>query len=133
MQWDGSPNAGFSTATPWLPVSEDFHRRNVKSLAEDPASILTLYKRLLDLRRTRRALSVGDYVSVLCERNLMVYERRKGAERLLVALNFGHEPENVALTGGASVVLSTHLDRAGETLSGRCTVRPDEGVILALT
>jgi alpha-glucosidase len=60
----------------------------------------------------------------------MAYERYDGAERLVVALNFGHETESVALPRrSARVLVSTHLDRVGETLTETCTLRPDEGVI----
>ena len=39
----------------------------------------------------------------------------------------------LAIEGGAgTILLSTHLDREGETISGGCELRPDEGVIVAL-
>jgi alpha-glucosidase len=130
MQWDGSPHAGFSTTEPWLPIPADFHRRNVKVLAEAPRSMVALYKGLIELRRRHRALSVGGYAQITCEGNVMAFERYDGAERLVVALNFGHESEAVALPGrSATVVMSTYMDRVGETLTGTCVLRPDEGVI----
>ena len=105
----------------------------MKALAEDPRSILTLYKRLIGLRRERLALSVGSYVRVMCEGSVMAYERHHGNERLLVALNLGHEPESVPLRDACgTLLLSTHLDRAGEARSGRCDLRPDEGVVVEL-
>jgi alpha-glucosidase len=134
MQWDDSPHAGFTTGTPWLPVSEDFHRRNVKALAEDPGSTLTLYKRLLELRRSRRALNTGACTQVRCEGNVISYERISDNERLLVVLNLGHTAEIAPLRNrSGSILLSTHLDRAGERVSGSCTLRADEGVIVDLS
>jgi alpha-glucosidase len=132
MQWDDSSQAGFTTGTPWLPVAENFHTRNVKALAADETSILALYRRLIRLRHQRTALSVGRYSQVHCERNVMSYQRSHGGERLEILLNFGHEPERVRLQGPGTVLLSTHLDRAGETLSENCDLRPDEGVIVEL-
>ena len=133
MQWDGSMHAGFSATEPWLPIPHDFHRRNVKVLAEDPRSILSLYKRLIELRRRHRALSVGRYSQVRCDGHVMAFERFDDGERMLVALNFGNVPESLALGARrGSVLLSTHLDRVGDRLSGECKLRPDEGLIVAL-
>src|SRR5687768_3061168 len=61
MQWDDSPQAGFTTGTPWLPVAENFHSRNVKALAADDVSILNLYRHLIRLRHERNALGIGRY------------------------------------------------------------------------
>ena len=60
MQWDDGQNAGFSAAEPWLPLSEDWPTRNVEGQRSDPASMLTLYRRLLALRRDHAALAVGE-------------------------------------------------------------------------
>jgi alpha-glucosidase len=132
MQWDDSDYAGFSSTETWLPVADDFRSRNVKAMTPHARSILSLYRNLIALRRERKALNIGSYSKVRCAGNLMVYERRDGADRLLIALNFGHSEEAVALDGSARVLLSTHLDRADAAISGRCALRPDEGVILEI-
>ncbi len=51
MQWDATPNAGFSTSTPWLPLAGDFAHENVINLDADAHSILSLYKALIKLRK----------------------------------------------------------------------------------
>ena len=50
MQWDASPNAGFTTGTPWLPPV-DPAERNVADERGNPASVLSLTRRLIELRR----------------------------------------------------------------------------------
>jgi hypothetical protein len=62
----------------------------------------------------------------------MTYQRHDADERLEILLNFGHEPDHVRLETPGTVLLSTHLDRAGEGVSGTCDLRPDEGLIVAL-
>ncbi len=59
MQWDSSPHAGFSTMETWLPVAPDFAQVNVEVQRGDSRSPLTLFKRLIDLRRSDDALSMG--------------------------------------------------------------------------
>lgn len=135
MQWDGSANAGFSTVPPWLPVSDDYSVVNVQSESEDPQSILTLYRRLLALRRAHTALAVGSYEDVATTGHLLAYVRESGDERFLVALNFGADPYELSLdtlASGGRVVLSTHLDREDEPLRRSVGLRGNEGVIVRL-
>ena len=61
MQWSDGMAAGFTTGAPWLPIADDFSMNNVAVLRDDPRSILTLYHRLIGLRRAEPALSVGAY------------------------------------------------------------------------
>jgi alpha-glucosidase len=51
MQWDGSPNGGFTTGHPWLPPI-DPQERNVKAQRADPDSLLNHYRRLIQSRRS---------------------------------------------------------------------------------
>jgi alpha-glucosidase len=51
MQWDSKAYAGFSTTEPWLPLAPDWPSDNVENLQQDPASILSLYRNLMTLRR----------------------------------------------------------------------------------
>jgi alpha-glucosidase len=49
MQWDPSPQGGFTTGEAWLPLV-DPRRRNVADQRDDPASMLTLVRELIALR-----------------------------------------------------------------------------------
>ncbi|MEH3036352.1 MAG: alpha-amylase family glycosyl hydrolase [Sphingomonas adhaesiva] len=122
MPWDDSAFAGFSTVEPWLPLNADWRTRNVAAQDGDPSSMLTLYRRLLALRRARPALGLGDIALVEADRDVLAYERRYGGERLLVALNLSDEPRAMPFAG--EVLLST--------LAGRDDgLRPNEGVVLS--
>jgi len=135
MQWDESANAGFSTARPWLPVSDDYSVVNVRAQGSDPQSILTLYRRLLALRRAHEALSVGSYQPVAMTGHLLAYLRQAADERFFVALNFGADPHELSLDGLADMgrtVLSTHLDRKDTGPVRSVGLRANEGVIVQL-
>jgi alpha-glucosidase len=132
MQWDDSPQAGFSTAEPWLPLAEDWATRNVESQRSDPGSMLTLHRRLLGLRRDHPALAVGGYRAVpLGIAEVFAYERFADGAVLRVLLNFGAASQDLPLPeGGWTVLLSTRAGRAGETASLTLALEPAEGVIL---
>ncbi len=134
MQWSATSNAGFSppdTSELWLPLAPDYRTINVAHQLEDPTSILNLYRRLLALRKTTPALQRGDYRPLDgMPETCYVFERRAGAERILVALNFSGQDQNLPWSEGR-VVLSTHLDRAGEKLQGVLALRGHEGLIIA--
>ena len=133
MPWDGSANAGFTTARPWLPLNADWPTRNVAQMAEEPHSILTLYRRLLAMRRTHPALSVGDFALLDAEGDVLAYERRHGAERLIVALNLGRQPHRLQLPDWASdcrPLLSTLAVAAPAVNGALLLLRGNEGVIL---
>jgi glycosidase len=142
MPWDDTPNAGFSTAAPWLPLNADWRDRNVARLAAAPGSMLTLHRSLLALRRARPALSIGALTLIdgaFADADVLAYERRHGDERLLVALNLGHAPRELTLppwAHGARVLLSTiaappDAPDANATTGDRLVLRADEGVVLA--
>jgi alpha-glucosidase len=131
MPWDGSANAGFTTGEPWLPPNADWTVRNVSALSDDRHSILTLYRRLIALRRERKALHAGSYRLIDSEDDVLVFERRHGGEPcLLVALNFSGEERHLTLPGEARPLLSTEFDRDGETVGAALRLRPAEGVIV---
>jgi len=134
MQWDASPNAGFCPpeVAPWLPLSNDAGVVNVTAKRADPRSILSLYRRLIELRRATPALSVGAYGTASTTPDVLAYTRELGAQRLLIALNFTPRPQSVRVEDGALLV-STHLDREGEAVGTTLELRADEGVVIAVT
>jgi alpha-glucosidase len=134
MQWDTSPNAGFSDVEPWLPVADDCATRNVAVQSADPTSILNLYRRLLRYRRSSPALLGGAYQALDADDDCFVYLRVAGDERRLVALNFAGDPRRVSVAGegAGQVAISTHLDRQGSESLSDLELRPHEGVIVEL-
>lgn len=135
MQWDASSNAGFSTGTPWLPVSADYQTRNVAAQKLDPTSMLTLQHRLIGLRRAERALSVGSYAPVRSRGTVLAYIREYDGTRMLIALNLGEDPQKIELRKGYAsgrILISTKLDRETEAVRDRISLRGDEGVVVKL-
>jgi alpha-glucosidase len=139
MQWDASPNAGFSPAgakAPWLPLAANYREVNVARELDDPRSILSLYRRLLAYRKAAPALMWGTYHSVNAGSDeCFVFERQAGDQRLGVALNFSGRDQRLRLprTPRGRIVLSTGLDREGEVDLTEFTLRANEGVILDLS
>jgi alpha-glucosidase len=136
MQWDGGPGAGFTTGDPWLPLAADYAERNVAAQREDAGSLLSLTRHLLELRRATPALSVGAYATVEAEvHQVYAYLRELGAERMLVALNFGDQPATLDLAAvGVSgrVVACTHMDSAVPVALAALKLRPYEGLVVVV-
>jgi alpha-glucosidase len=134
MQWDATPHAGFSTRQPWLPVTRDYQMLNVAIAQANPDSILTLYQRIIALRRAEPALHAGCYRLVCATNDMLAYTRRAGTRRFLVALNLSEKPVQVPFPelSPARIVLSTHLDREGDACERSIDLRAEEGAICAL-
>ena len=130
MPWDASPNAGFSTVEPWLPLNADWPMRNVAAQEADPNSLLHLHRKLLRLRREYYALSIGTFELLDSADETLIYRRKHESEELVVALNLGSQTRACRLPDRERVkrVLASTLGEPA--LSGK--LRPDEGLILQL-
>jgi len=60
MQWSSSPQAGFTTGTPWQELGPDWEYSNVANQTDDPSSLLAHYRDLILARNQHAALRVGD-------------------------------------------------------------------------
>jgi alpha-glucosidase len=110
MQWNAERHAGFTAGEPWLPVADDFLTANVAVERVDATSLLSLYRRLIGLRRAEPALSVGEYAPLPAGEDLIAYVRKAGGRRLVVVLNLGAKSRsfNLAdLESDAILLLST--------------------------
>jgi alpha-glucosidase len=136
LPWDTSPNAGFTTGTPWLPLAAHAQAMNVAVERDDPTSMLTLYRCLLALRRATPVLATGAYVPLIAQGDILAYRRMDAEQTYCIVLNLCGQPQRFDLNqvaGAQKVVLSTYLDRAGEVAQGLLTLRGDEGIILEPT
>jgi alpha-glucosidase len=132
MQWSEARNGGFSTGEKtWLPCG-DFKTVNVARQTNDPYSMLALYRRLIELRKSTPALVEGSYREIDgAPDDCLVFHRDTAAQHLIVALNFTAEPREIDLPAG-KILLSTLDARAKGSTKSPLTLAPDEGVIVML-
>ena len=96
--------------------------------------ILSLYKRLIVLRKSSPPLLAGSYHPIAAQGDLLIYRREAEGRAVIVALNLGPDPIAVttsAIRFGSEILLSTFLDREGERLEGVLDLRGNEGVVVA--
>ncbi|NDZ17905.1 alpha-amylase [Variovorax sp. WS11] len=133
MPWSSAPQAGFTTGTPWLRLADDWPERNVESQARDAASMLTLYRRLIALRRAQPALNRGDYEALESDEEVLAYAREFEGQRVVVLLNFGASAAALspALLPAHSIVLaSTNPTRPEPIEKEGLVLAPCEGVVV---
>ncbi len=108
MLWDGTANAGFSTAPIekiYIPQDPNPERMTVEKAEADPASLLNYVRGLLRLRKEVKALGADAswrLVSSLEQPYPMVYERRLGSERCYVVINPSAKAVSVTLPSEAA-------------------------------
>jgi oligo-1,6-glucosidase len=89
MQWNDSPNAGFTTGTPWLPVNPNYRQINVAEAVDDPNSIFHYFRRVIALRHADPVVAYGDFTMLLPDDELVyAYTRALDGVSLLVVANF---------------------------------------------
>lgn len=134
LQWSNEQYAGFSMTTPWLPVSEDFEICNVLAQIDDPFSMLSLYRRLIQLRKEHKVLQTGHYKAIETnETSCFAYIRFDDETCLLVLLNFSTEvllPKLQVSQSNGDIVLSTLMDKDEEVIIDKVQLRPSEGLII---
>ena len=93
MQWDDSPNAGFSSASAqnlYLPIDTKEDRPLVSHQEQDADSLLHRVRKLIELRKSHPALcATGNFEIYFAEagKTPLAYFRRKDDDELLVVIN----------------------------------------------
>lgn len=111
MQWEASPSGGFTDGAAWL-APTDPAARNIADQDRDPASILSLYRELIALRR-----ELDGPVEVLdADQQLVAFTRGDH----LIAVNAGRERAPVPVHG--DVILRTAGDPGAPLAPGEAFV-----------
>jgi alpha-glucosidase len=105
MPWTAEEaQGGFSHAKPWLPMPEE-HRRLAVSLQEaDPNSLLQFTRRIIALRKAYPVLQTGAFQPLASDGDVLAFERRDGADRLLCVFNLSAEATAFPLPDGWNVI-----------------------------
>ncbi|WP_128926224.1 alpha-amylase family glycosyl hydrolase [Bradyrhizobium guangxiense] len=133
MRWDDSPQGGFTTGDPWLPLERPDGAANVAAQQRDERSMLMLFRALMALRREHACLRRGGYEPLRAQNDILAYKRTDGGSGFLVVLNIAAEPRKCHWQGRGRLLLSTHLDRPPAPLpDASILLRGNEGVIIAV-
>jgi alpha-glucosidase len=110
MPWSSTqPNLGFSTGSPWLPADESHRLLAVEAQEESSNSVLAFTRECLAFRRTHPALRQGAMTIVEAGRQLLVFERTSGSERIRCTFNLSEQRSPFRL-GGDTLIGTGDID-----------------------
>ncbi len=132
MQWDSSPNAGFSSSSStWLPVNPNRKTINVESEFKDPHSLLSFYKKLIAIHNQSDILCLGTFRPYKTSGDLFAFSRSLKGKSILVLINLGKKnvkvPQGLARVSG-HVLLGNYIDAKASNRK----LRPYESLIIQL-
>ncbi len=119
MPWQsGTPHAGFTSGTPWLPVKATHSALNVAAQEADPDSSLAYYRKILGWRRNHPAMLTGDIEFFDTDEPVLAWRRTAGNKDFICVFNLSPEPRVVALEGVELALepISNNADLAGASL-----------------
>ena len=111
MPWRAAaPNGGFTTGTPWLPMSDANRARAVDAAEADPAALLHWTRTVLAARRAEPVLRRGDLKLLAVTEDLIAFRRRLGTSAITCVANLSPEPAPwpARITRRGTVVLATN-------------------------
>lgn len=129
MPWtEGKPNAGFSTAEPWLPLDRNHVSRAVDRQAGDPESVLSFFQRVIRYRRQNPAMTRGGLVFLPSPPDTLLFLREYDERRLLCGFNLSDRAQvfdvdgvrelRIELEAGAPAVVLNSAQVSVEGYSG---------------
>ena len=93
MAWtDDARAAGFTSGTPFRPLSPNASRRNAAGERARRDGLFAFYKAMIALRNDHPALARGEYFAAHAAGTVMSHQRRLGDEHLLLVFNYGTAP-----------------------------------------
>ena len=114
MQWDDTENAGFTTGTPWIKVNDNYDKINARSQVDDPDSIFSCYRKLVELRKDYPVFVDGKFTLLLeDDENIFAYSRKNEEKTMIVVCNFFDKEIPMPLAKeceGMEVLISNYKD-----------------------
>lgn len=114
VQWDNTPNAGFTTGTPWIDVNPNYWQINAAEQLNREDSVFRFYQKLIRLRHENEIIAYGSYELILPDHpQLFAYTRQWEGKKLLVVCNLTGKAAEAALPGefaGGRLLISNYSD-----------------------
>jgi len=142
LQWDSSENAGFTDVgvETWLPLEPHYKEINVEIQETDPESMLSCYKKLLEIRMNTPALHSGSIqikdLGKSHKDSVLAYERlyytNDFQQIVQIVLNFSDAPQQLqGFEGQKTLLFSTRVD-SNPLQDDSIRLEPLEGIVMKL-
>ncbi|HBM17119.1 MAG TPA: alpha-amylase [Lentisphaeria bacterium] len=140
MQWDDSPNAGFSAkgVKTWLPLAKDYKTNNVEIQKTQSNSMLALFKSLTKLRSEYSCLNSGKYKYIpTAQKDIFAYLRYDKNNTILVVLNFSQKFFKLDLSKklpekNGKLLLASDLEEHHSTQLSSLNIKAHLGLIIEI-
>jgi oligo-1,6-glucosidase len=134
VQWDASPQAGFTRGTPWIAVNPDYLQVNAAAQVGHADSVYEHYRRLIELRHTDPVVTDGGFELLLADHpSIWAFLRTGRDAELLVAANFSAETLDLRLPvdrdWAAAPAILANLPDGPFALPPDLKLRPWESVV----
>ena len=117
MQWDDSPNAGFTVGQPWIKVNPSYKEINAKAALSDPDSVFYYYQKLIRLRHENPVIVYGVFEPLMEDsESVYAYKRKLDDKILVVACNWTERDQPCSLfdrADGIEIISNYDLHRMG--------------------
>ncbi|WP_350291429.1 alpha-glucosidase [uncultured Croceitalea sp.] len=137
MQWDNSKNAGFTTEEPWIKVNTNFASGiNVETQENDSASVLSYFKKMVQVRKSHLGLVYGKYDLLLANNEeIYAYTRTFESEKYLILLSFSEKETTVEvneISYNKALLLISNDKAKAEQSNTRFKLKPYQALVYEL-
>jgi len=108
LPWRDEPLGGFTTGTPWLPLSPRNTARAVAVQEADPGSVLQWTRRVLAIRNASRALRRGALENCIAHGDLLRFDRVAPGQTIHCTFNLGTSPKALAQPPRGEILLAVN-------------------------
>ena len=130
MQWDNSPNCGFTKGTPWMRMSDN-PEINVENDLKSDKSIYRFYQRLFDLKKNYVCLQLGNTIDhSVVSKKIFAYTRNYYKQHALIISNYSNKPKKFILpknlTKYEMTLMLNNYSEPSEIVNGVINLKPYE-------
>ena len=137
MPWQqDAPNAGFSSATPWLPVDARHFALAADRQTGDSASVYECVRDFLRFRKRQPALLHGDLNFLPVRHNVLTYTRSTDDQTLLLSFNLDGEERRIDRSdldsfNGARLEKLDEYNAPQGAIAGEALLLPPRSMLIA--
>ncbi len=128
MQWDASPNAGFTTGKPFTELvkgAQSYQHINVASQMVDKDSLFHAIRRMVNIRKQHHTFGRGSMEWVVTDNPAFaVYTRSYRDETLLIINNLSGSTETISLPSAYHADYLELISNTQQSVSSALTLQP---------